>query len=248
MSATQELYRHEPEAAGARGSVRVVVAMEDELSRRGLKAIISAEPDIDIVGEVTSGGEVLRAMGASRPHVVIVASDLPPGAGAEFISQITKARSARVIVVGMGLHDTDLASAIQTGAGAFLPRTFAGHELVGAVRAVAAGGAYLTPSSARRLFDNFMILPTTTLGVPAELKCLSSREVEVVRAIGRGAPNRLIARELCLSEATVKSYVTTILRKLDVRDRLQLALLSWRLGLVPVTAPPSCSAGSPRSR
>lgn len=225
----------------AEPSIRVLLAIEQEVVRRGYETMIATVRDvhIDVVSEVSGVEGVLAAVASARPDVVIISSSIAQPGAMEIIRQVTGRGSVAVIMTAAhDYYDSELAQAIQLGASAFLPQNFSAQELVEAILAAQAGHAFLPPSAVRRLFDNFLILPTPQAGsVPEQLRCLSTREVEIVRGIGLGKTNREIARWLSVSEATVKTHVTKTLRKLVARDRMHLAQIAWRLGLVPVLPP-----------
>ncbi|MER6171725.1 response regulator transcription factor [Streptosporangium sp. NPDC001681] len=218
---------------------RILLVDEQEIARRGVCDIVASESDLEVVGEVRNGRDALPIAACTRPDVVITAAELPDMDGVEVVRALRgSATCSEVAVIVIADRDSDvvLVNALRAGASGFLVRNCRAGEWLNAIYAVTRGAAYLAPPTIRRLIDNFLILPLmqSPEAIPPELSDLSGRELQVVRAVGLGKSNREIARELSVSEATVKSHVSRILAKLNLRDRIQMAALTWWLGLVPL--------------
>lgn len=223
-----------------RQTVRVLIVDEREVIRRGVREMTGSATDIEVVGEAKRGRDVMPVVASTRPQVVIIADVLPDLDGIEVTRRIVGAAdpSPSVIVTVDNYSNDALARAIHAGALGVLSKTSVLEDWLAAIRLVADGAAFLPPTMLRRLFESFLILPlhsaTDNISSP-ELDGLSKREIEVLQAVGRGDSNREIARELTVSEATVKSHVSRLLSKLHAQDRIGVALFAWRIGLVPLT-------------
>ncbi|MEU0175332.1 response regulator transcription factor [Streptomyces massasporeus] len=227
----------------AQPAVRLILADAQEMSRHGLRSMLSEDPGIEIVGEVAGAGDALHEACSLRPDIVIVDHDLPSAGGLELARRLNAAETGQVVrtvVLSGAYSDEALSMAVRLQVGAYLDKSCPGAELIAAVHAVAEGAAFLSAQVTRHLFERFELLPThPALGEAEGVMGLSHREVDVVRSIGGALSNREIAKALGVSETTVKSHVSRLLTKLDMRDRVQVALLAVRLGLVPLYATPT---------
>ena len=205
--------------------IRVLIADDHAVVRQGLRSFLDLQDDIEVVGEAGDGAEALAAAERLAPDVVLVDLVMPNVDGIEAIRGLReRAPDARAIVLSSFVDDEKLFPAVRAGAAGYLLKDIQPQELVEAIRTVHGGGALLHPRVASRLLEELVTDP------------LTPREREVLGLIGRGMANKVIARELSLSEKTVKAHVSSILAKLGVTDRTQAALYAVRAGLVG-TAP-----------
>jgi NarL family two-component system response regulator LiaR len=201
--------------------IRVLIADDPAVVRQGLRTFLDLQEDIEVVGEAADGADALEAAERLAPDVVLVDLVMPGVDGIEAIRRLReRAPTARAIVLSSFVDDDKLFPAVRAGAAGYLLKDVQPQELVEAIRTVHGGGALLHPQVAARLLSEMTEDP------------LTPREREVLVLIGRGMPNKLIARELGLSEKTVKAHVSSILGKLGVTDRTQAALYAVREGLV----------------
>ena len=201
--------------------IRVLVADDHAVVRQGLRMFLDLQEDIEVVGEAADGAAALAAAEELSPDVVLVDLVMPGVDGIEAIRGLReRVPAARAIVLSSFIDDEKLFPAVRAGAAGYLLKDVQPQELVEAIRTVHAGGALLHPRVASRLLEELTTDP------------LTPREREVLGLIGRGMANKVIARELSLSEKTVKAHVSSILAKLGVTDRTQAALYAVREGLV----------------
>ncbi|MER5427111.1 response regulator transcription factor [Streptosporangium roseum] len=214
-------------------SVRVLVADDQAPVRGGFRMILEARADLEVVGEAGDGREAVALVERLRPDVVLMDVRMPDVDGLEATRRIVASGSlARVIVLTTYDVDEAVFAALRAGASAFLLKDVRPAELVEAVRVVARGDALLAPSVTRRLLDRFASVLPDPAGPPADLGRLSEREVEVLRLVALALSNAEIAERLVLTEATVKTHVSAVLRKLGLRDRVQAVVLAYDVGLV----------------
>ena len=216
-------------------AVRVVIADDHDLLRDGVAAILGADPGIEVVGEASSGPSAVAAARALAPDVVLMDVEMPGGDGLTATREIlARCPGTRVLVLTTFDLDEYVLVALRSGASGFLLKTTPAAALVSAVRACAAGEMLLAPTVTRRLVETYVQQPTMPAdGVaPAQLRELTERELEVLRALGRGLSNAEIGRELYLAETTVKTHITHILAKLGLRDRVQAVIAAYESGLL----------------
>ena len=206
--------------------IRVLVVDDHAVVREGLRTFLELQDGLAVAGEAANGEEAIDLAERLRPDVVLMDLVMPELDGLGAMRAIRdRVPSARVIVLTSFADDDRLLPALRAGAAGYLLKNAQPHELARAVRAAHAGEALLDPSVAARLVE--------ALGGEQEpLDRLTPREREVLKLIGRGLPNKLIARELEVSEKTVKTHVGHVLAKLGVSDRTQAALVAVRAGLV----------------
>ena len=219
------------------GDVRVLLIDDEEMSRRGLSAALDEAPGITVVGNATVDAEVLTAVDTCRPDVVLL-NTVTDGDWVGIVQSIKdgrpEARRTKAIVVIEGGNEEQIFRAIYSGASGVLLRSMSAAELDYAVRQVALGHAVVSPAA-----TSSMLMRLRALAVGGSRGCagdeavnaLSAREREILAALAAGKSNREIAAESHLSLATVKSHVSSILTKLDVRDRLQAALIGQSAGI-----------------
>jgi DNA-binding NarL/FixJ family response regulator len=219
-------------------SIRVLLVDDQALLRQGFAMVLSAEPDLEVVGEAGDGAEAVRLTRALQPDVVLMDVRMPGLDGIEATRRIVAATpGSRVIILTTFDIDQYAFSGLNAGASGFLLKDVLPGELVAAIRSVASGDAVIAPSTTRRLLDAYAgRLPS---GDPAEsaaaarLDVLTDREREVLGQMASGRSNAEIARHLVVSEATVKTHVGHILAKLGVRDRVQAVIVAYESGLRP---------------
>jgi DNA-binding NarL/FixJ family response regulator len=212
--------------------IRVLIADDQALVRGGLGMILAAQPDIEVVGMAEDGAQAVTMTTELAPDLVLMDVRMPVMDGLEATRQILATPGLDVKVVMLTTFDADeyVYDALTAGASGFLLKETRPEALADAVRTVIGGEALLAPAVLRRLVDKH------TTGVsPAAANLLSElteREAEVLRLIGRGSSNQEISRELWITEPTVKTHITRIFRKLDLRDRAQAVVLAYETGLV----------------
>jgi two-component system, NarL family, response regulator LiaR len=201
--------------------IRVVIADDHAVVRQGLRTFLDLQDDMEVVGEAVDGAEAVEQAERSAADVVLVDLVMPGVDGLEALRRLReRVPAARAIVLSSFIDDEKLLPAGRAGAAGYLLKDVQPQELVAAIRTVHGGGALLHPKVASRLLEEMTTDP------------LTPREREVLALIGRGMANKVIARELGLSEKTVKAHVSNILAKLGVTDRTQAALYAVRAGLI----------------
>ncbi|MFS4092583.1 response regulator [Streptomyces sp. AF1A] len=215
-------------------AIRVLLVDDQPMIRTGFRLILEAEPDIVVVGEAGDGRAGVEDARALQPDVVLMDIRMPHLDGVEATRLIVGSGAAsRVIVLTTFDLDEHVHDALRAGASGFLVKDGPADSLVAAIRTVAQGDAVVSPRITRRLLDRFSrFADPTPPAVPPTLNALTARELDVLRALSRGLSNAEIARELHVSEATVKTHVAHILDKYDLRDRVQAVILAYDTGLV----------------
>ncbi len=211
----------------------VLLADDQALVRGGFRMILEAEADMEVVGEAGDGGEAADLVQRLRPDVVLMDVRMPGVDGIEATRRIVASGSAaRVIVLTTYDADDYVFAALRAGASGFLLKDVRPVELVEAIRVVARGDALLAPTVTRRLLDRLVETLPETDPPPVDLGELTERELEVLRLVALGLSNAEIAARLVVTEATVKTHVSAVLRKLRLRDRVQAVVLAYDLRLV----------------
>ena len=211
-------------------SMRVLVADDQSMVRAGFRMLLSGEPDIEVVAEASNGLEAVDKASRFHPTVVLMDIRMPELDGLEATRRILAADDkARVLILTTFDLDEYVYEALRAGASGFVLKDDPPEQLLAAIRTVAAGDALLSPSVTKRVIKQFTAIPRPT--PPEEFDELTTREQEVFRLIANGLSNPEIARELYISEATVKTHITHILQKLDLRDRVQAVVLAYQTGL-----------------
>ncbi|HET8716448.1 MAG TPA: response regulator transcription factor [Nocardioidaceae bacterium] len=212
--------------------IRVLLCDDQELVRAGFRLILDLADGIEVVGEAAHGQECLRLTAAQAPHVVLMDVRMPGMDGIEATRKLVAAgSSARILMLTTFDLDELVYAAMSAGASGFLLKDAPREQLVAAVRMVARGDAILAPAVTRRLVERFVTAPPPSGETPpAALVSLSDREREVFGLLARGRSNAEIAEALFLGEATVKTHVTRIFTKLDLRDRVQAVVFAYECG------------------
>ncbi len=212
--------------------IRVLLADDQELVRSGFRLILELVDGIEVVGEAPDGREAVRLAKELQPDVVLMDVRMPGLDGIEATRRLRQAGvDARVLVLTTFDLDEYVYGAMRAGASGFLLKDAPREQLVTAVRTVARGEALLAPAVTKRLIERFVDRPAPVETAPA-LAELSARELEVLRLVARGLSNAEIANELIIGEATVKTHVARVLRKLGIRDRVQAVVLAYESGVV----------------
>jgi DNA-binding NarL/FixJ family response regulator len=209
-----------------------VVADDQALVRAGLKMVLEAEPDIEVVGEAADGHEVLDVARRASPDVVLMDIRMPGLDGLEASRRLLAgAAPPKVLVLTTFDEEEYLYEALRAGTSGFLLKVSPPEQLIGAIRTVAAGNALIDPAVTRRVIEAFGRRATTS-PPPASYEELTAREREVLALLARGRSNAEIAAELIVGDATVKTHVARVLMKLGLRDRVQAVVFAYEHGIV----------------
>jgi DNA-binding NarL/FixJ family response regulator len=213
--------------------IRVLIADDQEMIRSGLRLILAAEPDIDVVAEVSDGHDAVAAARRLRPDVTLMDIRMPRLDGLQATRRLLAdtAPPTRVVVLTTFDIDAYVYEALRAGASGFLLKNAPAEELVQAIRVVASGEGLLDPAVTRRVIEEFARIPAQTQP-PPELANLTERELEVLHLVARGLSNAEIATRLHVSEATVKTHVARMLSKLRLRDRVQAVVYAYERGVI----------------
>ena len=220
--------------------ITVLLADDQALVRAGFRALLNAEPDIEVVAEAGDGLEAARLAAETRPDVVLMDIRMPGVDGLEATRRIAAdpdLAATRVVILTTFELDEYVFEALRTGASGFLVKDTEPVELLRGVRAVAAGDALLSPSVTRQLIEEFVRRPPEGRVAAPALAGLTEREVEVLTLVARGLSNAEIGQRLYVSPATAKTHVARLLMKLRARDRAQLIIVAYESGLVTPQTP-----------
>jgi DNA-binding NarL/FixJ family response regulator len=214
--------------------IRLLLADDEVMVRRGLRMVLETEDDLQVVGEAADGFEAIEETRRLQPDVVLMDVRMPRLDGVEACRRLVEASDTKVVVLTTFDLDEHLFEAIRAGASGFLLKASPPEELVAAIRAAHAGNALVEPKMTKRLLEEFARRPGSPPPgqVPDRFAELTDREVDVLREVVRGASNAEIGERLYISETTVKTHVNHILSKLGVRDRIQAVVLAYDYGLV----------------
>ena len=219
-------------------SIRVLVADDQSMVRAGFRMLLANEPDIEVVAEASNGLEAVHQAARFQPSVVLMDIRMPELDGLEATRRILAAdQAAKILILTTFDLDEYVYEALRAGASGFVLKDDPPEQLLAAIRVVAAGDALLSPAITKRVIAQFTHTPRPA--PPRGLDELTDRELDVFRLIARGLSNPEIARELYISETTVKTHITHILQKLNLRDRVQAVVLAHETGLLDDARPPT---------
>ena len=212
--------------------VRVLLVDDDDLMRAGLKAVLSSDARVEVVGEAGTGRAAVEHVRKLRPDLVLMDVRMPDLDGIAATREITAASAdVKVVILTTFEQDDYIFGALNAGASGFLLKRSGPEELLAAIHTVAAGDSLLSPSVTRTVIDRMARQPTPEIGSSRLLESLTPREREVLVLLARGLSNSEIARELVIEESTVKTHVKRILMKLHLRHRVQAVILAYESGL-----------------
>jgi DNA-binding NarL/FixJ family response regulator len=210
--------------------IRVLLVDDHTLARTGLRMVLDAEPDIEVVGEAANGAQAIHSAGRLHPDVVLMDVRMPELDGIAATREVVSDSTKVLILTTFDLDDY-VYDSLAAGASGFLLKDAGPEQLTEAIRVVAAGDALLAPSVTRRLIDDLVGAGRRRLARPPELDELTPRELEVLRLVAAGLSNAEIAGRLVVEETTVKTHVSRLLAKLGLRDRVQAVILAYEIGL-----------------
>jgi len=218
-------------------SVRVLVADDQSMVRAGFRMLLSGQPDIEVVAEASNGLEAVEKAARFKPTVVLMDIRMPELDGLEATRRILAAdATARILILTTFDLDEYVYEALRAGASGFVLKDEPPEQLLAAIRIVAGGEALLSPAITKRVIKQFTRMPQAA--PPRGLDELTERELDVFRLVARGLSNAEIGRELYISETTVKTHITHVLRKLGLRDRVQAVVLAHETGLFEADTEP----------
>ena len=229
-----------PEPGSGTEPIRVMIADDHALFRRGLEIVLEGEPGLELVGQASDGQEAVQLAGEVLPDVVLMDIRMPKITGIEAARQMKEvAPSAKIVMLTISDEEEDLFEAIRAGASGYLLKDIPLEELADSVRAVHGGQSLINPSMAGKLLTEFATLarrddedePAKHAPAPK----LTEREMEVLRLVARGLNNRDIAKELFISENTVKNHVRNILEKLQIHSRMEAVMIAVREKLIEIS-------------
>ena len=211
-------------------SIRVLVADDQSMVRAGFRMLLADEEDIEVVAEASNGLEAVEKASRYKPSVVLMDIRMPELDGLSAAKQILEADDeARVLILTTFDHDEYVYEALRIGASGFVLKDDPPEQLIGAIRTIAQGDALLSPSITKRVIEQFGRVPRPD--PPSELSELTSRDREILTLCAQGLSNAEIAVQLVIGETTVKTHVTHIFQKLNLRDRVQAVVLAYQTGL-----------------
>ncbi len=212
-------------------TIRVLVADDQSMVRAGFRLLLSSHDDIEVVAEASDGREAVEKAARFNPSVVLMDIRMPEMDGLQATRQILAADgSARILVLTTFDLDEYVYEALRAGASGFVLKDDPPEQLLEAIRVVANGDALLSPAITKRVIKQFSRIPQPA--PPPGIEELTDRELDVFRLVARGLSNAEIGRELYISDTTVKTHITHILQKLDLRDRVQAVVLAYQSGIL----------------
>jgi two-component system NarL family response regulator len=218
-----------------REPIRVVVVDDQELFRRGLVMLVSAEDDIAVVGEASDGIEAAELAASTVPDVILMDVRMPKISGIEACMTIKQiAPTAKIIMLTMSDEEADLYDAIKNGASGYLLKDASIDQVAQAIRVVADGQSLISPSMATKLLEEFKSISKVGSKPDVAMPKLTDRELEVLNLVARGLNNREIAKDLFISENTVKNHVRNILEKLQLHSRMEAVMYAVREKLLDI--------------
>jgi DNA-binding NarL/FixJ family response regulator len=220
--------------------VRVLLVDDDDLMRAGLKAVLSSDDAIDVVGEASDGREALDQMRALEPAVVLMDVRMPDLDGISATREVlASSPEVKVMILTTFEQDDYIFGALNAGASGFLLKRTSPEELIAGIHTIAVGDSLLSPSVTRRVIDRMAQQPAAETPYDERLGELTPREREVLAQVARGLSNTEIADALFIEESTVKTHVKRILMKLHLRDRVQAVIFAYESGLTRAGSPGS---------
>jgi DNA-binding NarL/FixJ family response regulator len=224
-------------------TIRVLVVDDQSMVRAGFRMLLADEPDIEVVAEAGNGLEAVAQAARSQPNVVLMDIRMPELDGLEATRRILAVdRSARILILTTFSLDDYVYEALRAGASGFVLKDDPPEQLIAAIRTIAGGEALLSPAVTRRVIQQFTRVHRQA--PPKAVASLTTREMDVFRLITRGLSNAEIGRDLFISDTTVKTHVTRLLQKLDLRDRAQAIVLAYQTGLFETVEPRGRPDGS----
>lgn len=214
--------------------LRVLVADDQDLFRGGFCMILNAQPDMTVVGEVKDGAEAIAAALELRPDVVLMDIRMPNVDGIEATARICASTTSKILVLTMFDLDEYVYDALRAGASGFLLKDIRRDELADAIRVIAAGESLLAPSVTRRLIADVVQRSRAEPRLVAQVQRLTGRELDVLKLIAQGLSNTEIGASLFVSENTVKTHVSNVLAKLELRDRAQAVVFAYQSGVASI--------------
>ena len=214
-------------------SIKVLLVDDQAMVRAGIHMILEAETDIRVIGETEDGAKAVVSAHKLKPDVVLMDIQMPLMNGLEATRQITQTHgnTCRILILTTFERDDYVFEALRAGASGFILKNAPPEDLIAAVRVVAEGNALLAPSVTRRIINEFaQRIPRVDL--KAGLSSLTEREIEVMRLIAKGKTNAEIAADLFVGETTVKTHISNLFAKLDLRDRVQAVVYAYESGLI----------------
>ena len=223
--------------ASSTDPIRVLVVDDHALFRRGLQMVLEQEDDIEVVGEAGDGGEAVERSAETMPDIVLMDVRMPKRGGIDACTAIKDAvPSAKIIMLTISDEEADLYDAIKAGASGYLLKEISIEEVAAAIRAVHEGQSLISPSMASKLLTEFAtMIKKTDERQQVPTPRLTDREMEVLRLVAKGLNNRDIAKELFISENTVKNHIRNILEKLQLHSRMEAVVYAVREKLLEIT-------------
>ncbi len=215
-------------------STRILLADDQAMVRAGFRMILEMQDDMEVVGEAGDGTEAIGAVKKLRPDIVLMDIQMPGMDGLEATRRIVQMRdevNTRVLILTTFERDDYIFEALRAGACGFLLKNATPEDLVAGIRVVAEGNALLAPSVTRRVIEKFALKPKPR-DYAEYLSRLTSREIDIMKLVARGKTNAEIAQGLFIGEATVRTHVSNLLGKLDLRDRVQIVVFAYESGVV----------------
>jgi DNA-binding NarL/FixJ family response regulator len=217
--------------------IRVLVVDDHALFRRGLQMVLEQEPDIEVVGEASDGAEAVQSAADTLPDIVLMDVRMPKRGGIDACTSIHETvPSAKIIMLTISDEEADLYEAIKAGAMGYLLKEISIEEVASAIRAVHGGQSLISPSMASKLLNEFAsMIKRTDDRQQVPTPRLTDREMEVLKFVAKGLNNRDIAKELFISENTVKNHIRNILEKLQLHSRMEAVVYAVREKLLEIT-------------
>lgn len=214
-------------------TTRVLVVDDEAIVRDGLRTIIDLEPDLEVVAEAANGHEAVTVARQLKPDVALVDIQMPIVDGIEATRKLLRLPAPpKVLLLTTFDRNEYVYEGMRAGAAGFLLKDVRRGQLTDAIRTIMAGDTLLAPAVTRRLIEEFCRIPSASSARPTALEPLTAREVEVLALLGRGRSNAEIAQDLIVAETTVRTHVSRVLTKLNLRDRAQAVVVAYETGLI----------------